>query len=671
MCIATKIAELEKKILKLKRLQAGTFPVKSALTALLEDIAAEAPEELPEVWQEILAIGSQYNNLAVQVQPLAVDELRQWQSANAENKKLKAELEEINRKLENSSASWSAKYPELYNPQNSSPTTGQREPKQKVQDSPPGPEHEPEECTDSIQGILGSKGFYEPDINLGGAYDPEDKQGSYDGWDIYCLVHDSGQAMRIGLSNEKLGQFWDVGTEFLADHDPNFPKSLSEKQPILAWVRSVIDLLPTPTIAETPGQQVLPLEFSDTVAEETEEVLKGDEYGAGVKEELAFDNDDFENQSAPEEKTELQKLLVGLSNYIFQKLQAKVRIDSEFIESEIESDEETEEDDPATEFVEEALFTVTDLNGENAQYYYHSAEDLTKWKPIAGWNPGGNLLEVAENYAKKWAKEQAKKSKPVNSENHKNLSNLCDAVAEPHDNNDDIQEDSEKKAPDLIKEFSITNLPLRHRGIRAEVTPAIGNGKFAGATFTFYRGTEKLFSSSETADDIARGENNPELIAVALAESWFKRQEVKNSSPANTTHTEPRPKDDFTELVYLSDAVAYLKRKDTGEVLTGYLGFSNKTAEGDRAPTMAKSRATRWQEYLVGVYQLACSGPRECQRIQSKNPKQPFKYELKIVKPSMGQLYNMANENFGLYPNEVEEKSEARHEIPSQGMVTG
>jgi hypothetical protein len=81
---------------------------------------------------------------------------------------------------------------------------------------------------------------------------------------------------------------------------------------------------------------------------------------------------------------------------------------------------------------------------------------------------------------------------------------------------------------------------------------------------------------------------------------------------------------------------------------------------------MAKSRATKWQEHLVGVYQLACSGPRDCQRIESKNPKMPFKYELKLIKPSMGQLQGLATENFGLYPNEIEEKrerSEARSEL--------
>jgi hypothetical protein len=104
---------------------------------------------------------------------------------------------------------------------------------QQIQDSPPEPEYEPEECTDTIQGILGAKGFYQPDFSWGDVYDPEDKQGNHKGWDIYCSVHDSGQAMSIGLSNEKLGEFWDVDTEFLADHDPSFPKSFRKSNQFL------------------------------------------------------------------------------------------------------------------------------------------------------------------------------------------------------------------------------------------------------------------------------------------------------------------------------------------------------------------------------------------------------------------------------------------------------
>jgi len=596
MCIKKKIAELQEQIdakLKLKALLEKTQPLLTSISVICSDYREVAPEELSFLMDEIMqaaqidlsvaAISAIASTGDERTQDFAVDAITQAIEQRASATFREKSVSEI--------------------------------------------EYEPDECTDSVSNILNSRGFYEPDVNLADVYDPEDKQGSYQGWDIYCSVHDSGQAMSIGLSNEQLEQFWDVCTEFLSDHDSSFPKSLSKKQPILAWVRSVIDLFPEPMIAkedlETPGQ--LSLQFADGV-------LTGKEYDAAVEEELDDDDipelggnwaEDITNATEvvpPQELTKLQKLLEGTNNYIFEKLGARVRINSEFIENNHGEEPET---------IEEALFTVTDLDGKKIQYYYHSAEDLTDRKPIAGWNPLGNLMDTAESYAKKWAKEQ-------------------------------------------IEKFLITNLPLHQAEMRARVTPVIADGnKFAGATFTFYSngGTEELFSTSQTAEEIARGENNPRLIAVALAENWLKRQKLKNSSPAGTTHTEPRPKDDFTELVYVSAHVAYLKRKDTAEILSGYLGFSNKTPSGDRAPTMAKSRATKWQEHLVGVYQLACSGPRECQRIESKNPKMPFKYELKLVKPSMGQLQGLSTEDFSLYPNEVEEKNErfvARGEIPPQ-----
>lgn len=606
MCIEKKIAQLEEKIAQLKKLQQGVLPVKFAFAALFEDFASEAPEELPEVWQEFLAIGSQYNLV---VQPLAADELRQWEAANAENERLKAELEELKQKFAKSSASWPTKYPELYNPQNSSfkqqvPTVRDEE-----HIAPELDNLNQETQTDTIQGILGSKGFYEPDVNLGDVYDPEDKQDNYSGWDIYCSVHDSGQAMSIGLSNERLGQFWDVCTEFLADHDPSFPKSLSEKQPILTWVRSVIDSIPASTIVapkqdlETPGQ--LSLQFGD-------DVLTGKEYDDAVEEKLALDEENIPelggnwaedlNEEAAQEPKELRTITIKTKDKKWEDVQ------------------------------------ITD-NSNTTGYVSFLFQTANRQEGFTHRVTVQQLLECPGTWGEHVERILQEKVTP-----------------------------EESIESNLIKEFSITNLLLPHQEIRARVTPAIGNGKFAGATFTFYRGTEteELFTTTQTADEIAKGENNPELIAVALAKSWLKRQELKNSSPAGTTHTESRPKDDFTELVYVSDAVAYLKRKDNGEILAGYLGFSNKTPEGDRAPTMAKSRAAKWQEHLVGVYQLHCSEPRECQRIHSKNPKQPFKYELKIVQPTMGKLQMLSAEDFGLYPNEIAGAETVGEKKPSQ-----
>ena len=105
MCIQTKIqryidqkAELGAQIAKLKKLENATASVKNLLAGLLADYAQDAPEDLTAIWEEVLAIGSQHN---LSVRSLAVDELQQWESANAENKKLKAELVEISDERDN------------------------------------------------------------------------------------------------------------------------------------------------------------------------------------------------------------------------------------------------------------------------------------------------------------------------------------------------------------------------------------------------------------------------------------------------------------------------------------------------------------------------------------------------------------------------------------------
>ncbi len=95
MCIKTRIQQaiaekeaLDARIAKLEKLEAATVPVKNLLVTLLENYSQEAPEELPEIWQEILAIGSKFNLLT---QPLTADELKQWEATNAENERLREE----------------------------------------------------------------------------------------------------------------------------------------------------------------------------------------------------------------------------------------------------------------------------------------------------------------------------------------------------------------------------------------------------------------------------------------------------------------------------------------------------------------------------------------------------------------------------------------------------
>ncbi|MEG4273840.1 MULTISPECIES: ASCH domain-containing protein [unclassified Microcoleus] len=96
MCIQTRIskilaekAALDAQMQKLELLAEKTAPIKNLLTELLEDYAAEAPEDLAALWGEILAIGGKFN---LSVQPLAADELRQWEADRAALEQLRLDF---------------------------------------------------------------------------------------------------------------------------------------------------------------------------------------------------------------------------------------------------------------------------------------------------------------------------------------------------------------------------------------------------------------------------------------------------------------------------------------------------------------------------------------------------------------------------------------------------
>lgn len=94
--INTKVQELQQqkealdaRIAKLEELENSTTPVKNLLVSLLANYATEASEELPIIWEEILAIGQQHG---LSVQPLAADELRQWEADRMELENLRLEV---------------------------------------------------------------------------------------------------------------------------------------------------------------------------------------------------------------------------------------------------------------------------------------------------------------------------------------------------------------------------------------------------------------------------------------------------------------------------------------------------------------------------------------------------------------------------------------------------
>lgn len=342
-------------------------------------------------------------------------------------------------------------------------------------------------------------------------------------------------------------------------------------------------------------------------------------------------------KTATEKPTELQKLLEGTNNYIFEKLGARVKIDSEFIEN-------NHREEP--EVIEEALFTVTDLGGGKVQHYYHSAEDLTRRKPIAGWNPLGNLMNTAEDYAKKWVKEQFSKSKVdakvVQSEEKAPIAEMTDQVsAEPE-----------------------TETRFKLMGYSVQVYPQPP----MGATFRFLdaEGTVK-FTNSPLLSEM--GDRPYKEIAQQLVKDYEAKQAAERDRIANP---HKKPEDEFLRMEKLSNSVGYLARRDTGEIIASYVGFSNFDEEGNKTTTYAKARARNWAEYLRKnneaseegkVITWSCSEPRKVKRLSSDNPKQPFVQELKLTGVGKEYLQRLTQLDFCLQPPKQQTTSKPKSTV--------
>ena len=146
-----------------------------------------------------------------------------------------------------------------------------------------------------------------------------------------------------------------------------------------------------------------------------------------------------------------------------------------------------------------------------------------------------------------------------------------------------------------------------------------------------------------------------------------------NQMPSLAASAE-KPLAEFTEFIRLTNSVGYIKRRDNGQILSTYIGLSNKTETGDRTATMASNRARKWAESLEGDFQAKCE-VRKPKRMESDNPAMPFAYEVKIVGLSFGQIIKLSEQNFNLLPYEEEEKqieveSKQKLPLPSTNTLT-
>jgi hypothetical protein len=380
---------LDARIVKLEELESKTAPVKNLLASLLVDYATEASEELPMIWEEILAIGQQHG---LSVQPLAVDELQQWEVANAEVERLRKEDQETKRQyleLLEASANQVKEFEQKAEKWRAAATISElavndlrSQLAQIGLSAQAKPEYEPDEAYDTIESILKSTGFQHPE-QFFTFWDAKEKYESYRGWDVYFSVPNGG-IVAIGLHDITQPEFqaWDASTEVIQEVDPTFPESLADFDEIVKWTRNLIDQVED---LEAFGQLVL--EFPTT-----------DEQ---IQEELGCNWEDDEEEVAPEQ-TELQKLLAGNSDFVFGELHARVTVASVFVEEEIESDNtEDDSDDPATTQHEQALFTVMDFIGNQKEYFYDAEALVHKCS-----HSGNTVKSEAEKFLERFKTNQ-------------------------------------------------------------------------------------------------------------------------------------------------------------------------------------------------------------------------------------------------------------------------
>ncbi|MEG4010501.1 hypothetical protein QUA41_31250, partial [Microcoleus sp. Pol11C1] len=687
MCINSKIqqkldqkAALDAEILKLEELEAKTAPVKQSLRELLDDYSESAPEELSPIWTEILHLAANYG---LGVQPLAAEELKQWEAANAEIERLRREdqktkrqylelletsanrVKELQSELEKEKYNQEVEYlrsqvealqvdSEKFRQEHSKITERHlellgasservrqlvaeneqvkdeadklraavtisnlafkdlKEKSQPIALEPgtpcpgcgyvhepgqntlcdyyvapnPEAEYEPENSSDTVESILKSYGFFQPDPNMPPDWDTSELYENYRGWDIFYSLPNGG-IVAIGLNNNKSNQFWDASTEYIEEIDPTFPESLADFNEIVAWTRQLIDRLEN---LETPGQQVLPVDFPKVAAEEIEsDVLTGDEYDAAIEEELALDDDDSEEKA--------QKVTVKSNG---------------------------------------EKWTVETLNffaNYVSLFFRNATEGFTEKVTRKEWEASGcSIVECAKK--------------------------ILDSRSAQKD---------ETEQPDLNPG---NVLDFETMGFQVQVYPSHGEGGLVGATYRFLNPEEKgadgkpkvVFSKSLLAAEL--GDRPYKNIARTLIQDWRDSEAARLEKIANPYAKE---EDKFVELVKITNSVGYLKRRDNGELLAGYAAFSNKDEAGVQTATKAKSRAQKWTDYLRANYKASESGenldwdcikskisePRKSKRLVSDNPKLEFVYEIKFTGVPLDYLERVARQDLSLLPSLV------------------
>lgn len=518
-----------------------------------------------------------------------------------------------------------------------------------------------EVVADLIESILCSHGFFMPDLKLEDCYDLGQKYEDYKDWAIYYSQPDKrGAVDGIGLYNESSG-FWDAATEMIGDDDPTFSECFTNYDAIVAWTRKVIDEVVAITLAknlEVPGQ--LALEFSEATEEQIEEEV------------------------APK-LTNLQKILVGSADFTFGELHARVAVVSVFTK---------------ILQVEQALFTVMDFRG-NQKEYYCDAEALVYKCSHSGNTVKSEAEKFVQQFKKLVEKNQASeiselaklqpevKYVPDFQQGDCVIWHDLPAIVQDIRFNDEYNDfdyclTSDDDTRPWTKWTTGRNISDLHLHIRAVMQPEPAKPETEtefeamgymvkvypqlpmGVTFRFLNADKTLaFSNSLTTPEIA--DCTWKVCAYNLIQNYRDKEAARLEKEANPYK---KPEDDFVEFVKIGNTIGYLKRKDNGKILAAYAAFSNRTPKGKKTATMAKSRADKWAKWLSGTFQIKCDAPRVSKRMISDNLRQPFAYEIKFKGLTMWQMEKLAQEDFSLLPDEMEEKRQNEELLRSEVKAT-
>jgi hypothetical protein len=700
MCLTNKIqqtlaeiAERQERLAKLQSLEQKTNPTMQALYDLLEMYREVSPSDMPDLIAEITTACSNYQKLIepqCQQQLEIVPELEKL-SQEAQKEVLTGEV--YNRvaeekfalddepKIENESAvkptiakEVKAMFDHAYESFGVSPKNVVAENKPAIKHDwrkdgtctgcgfvhEPGQntlcdyyiapnlesQYEPDEAYDTVDSILKSTGFQHPK-QFFTFWDASDKYDNYRGWDVYFSVPNGG-IVAIGLhyATQPESQAWDAATEFIQKLDLTFPESLADFDEIVAWTRQLIDQVEN---LEAPGQQVLPLEFSEVVTETESDVLTGEAYDRAVEEELALDDEaerilrERSSTTVPGvELTALQKLLADNSNFTFEELGVSVALESIIAPADDIVDFESEE----------VRVTVTDATGTTREYSDSARTFVYQRHPDSVEQAA---LDYA-NYFLKDLKEEAKTKEKIARWN-------ADETLQSS------QQSSQSVELESVK--SETDTKFEVMGFAVQVYPQYGESNLVGATFRFMSLEEKdtqgkpklVFSTSRLAAEI--GDVTYKIFAEKLIVDYQAKEAERLEKLANPHAKE---EDKFVELVKITSCVGYLKQRgDNGEVLAGYAAFSNKDEAGQQTPTKAKNRAQKWTDFLRGNYKASEAGenldwdainamisePRKSKRLTSDNPKLEFVYEIEFTDVPLDYLERLAQQDLSLLPGQI------------------